>query len=140
MTRPLALACLLAATAAAQAPPPDSLAARWGRAVAADDAGAVEVLLAWGVAPEMPGDPPIYRAARQGRTAIVRRLLGAGADPDTPSVARGETTPLHAAIYQAHTETAAVLLDAGADPLRSAAAGSGSPPSTGPSSAATSRR
>lgn len=117
MIRLFALVSLLAATAGAQTPPPDSLAARWGRAIEADDAGAVDALLAWGVTPEVPGDPPIYLAARQGRTALVRRLLGAGADPDTRSVIRGETTPLHAAVYQSHIETAAVLLNAGADPL-----------------------
>ncbi len=102
--------------AVAQAPPPDSLAARWARAVADDDRPAVTALLGW--PGDVPGDPPIYLAARSGRTGIVRQLLDAGVDPDAPSVVRGGTTPLHAAAYFAHVETAEVLLDAGADPLR----------------------
>ena len=115
--RTTVLALLLAPAALAQAPPPDTLAARWARAVEAADAPAVEALLAWGPAPEMPGDPPLYLAARSGRTAFVARLLEAGADPETASALRG-TRALDAAVFYGHADVARRLLEAGADPLR----------------------
>jgi len=110
----LLLLFLLAPAAVAQAPPPDSLNARWARAVRADDGALANTLLVWGAAPDMPGDPPLYRAARAGRDALVGRLLAAGAAPDTRSTARG-TSALDAAIYFGHEAVAERLLAAGAD-------------------------
>ena len=104
----------VAAHAQPSRPSPDSLGAQWARAIAAEDEQAIDALLVWGPTPDVPGDPPLYLAARQGRTALVRRLLAAGADPDTQSRMRGGATPLHAALYHARTDAAEVLLAAGA--------------------------
>jgi ankyrin repeat protein len=48
----------------------------------------------------------------------MRRLLEAGADPDSPQ--RGGLVPLHAAAMQDDVDTVRVLLDHGADPGRRA--------------------
>jgi hypothetical protein len=57
-------------------------------------------------------------AAYRGDVAVIRRLLGGGADPnladgDHPD---GDFTPLLNAVYAGHLEAARVLLDAGANP------------------------
>jgi ankyrin repeat protein len=113
--RVLLLLLLLAPTVAAQIPPPDSLDARWARAVRDDDRPAADALLTWGVAPSMPGDAPLYRAARAGRADLAGHLLAAGADPDTRSPRRG-TSALDAAVYFGHEAVVRRLLEAGADP------------------------
>lgn len=64
--------------------------------------------------------PPLIRAADEGDTEQVDRLLKSGVDPDTQ--ARGllndrydEWTPLMRAVSEGHTDTVRALLDAGAD-------------------------
>jgi ankyrin repeat protein len=86
-------------------------------------AGAVAVLLAHGADPE--GDPdntlgvrPVHAAAAARDAAAMRRLLEAGADPDSPQ--RGGIVALHAAAMHDDVDTARVLLEHGADPGRRA--------------------
>jgi ankyrin repeat protein len=86
-------------------------------------ADAVEVLLRHGADPE--GDPgnqlgvrPVHAAAAARDAAAMRRLLEAGADPDSPQ--QGGIVPLHAAAMHDDVETARALLDHGADPGRRA--------------------
>jgi len=59
---------------------------------------------------------PLQFAARSGYTAIVRRLLEDGADPNAPE----ESAPRGRALFEAcagnHLETAKLLLEHGADP------------------------
>ena len=83
----------------------------------------VSLLLRHGADPE--GDPnntlgvrPVHAAAAARDAMAMRRLLEAGADPDSPQ--RGGITPLHAAAMHDDTETARALLDHGADPGRRA--------------------
>jgi uncharacterized protein len=66
--------------------------------------------------PRPSGDeavPDLVTAAAAGDTAEVRRLLAAGADPDTRD-ARGRTAVTAAAAGE-HAETTRALIDAGAD-------------------------
>jgi ankyrin repeat protein len=86
-------------------------------------AEAVRVLLEHGADPE--GDPdnalgvrPVHAAAAARDAASMRRLLGAGADPDSPQ--RGGIVALHAAAMHDDVDTARVLLEHGADPGRRA--------------------
>jgi ankyrin repeat protein len=86
-------------------------------------ADAVGILLRHGADPE--GDPdnelgvrPVHAAAAARDAAAMRRLLEAGADPDSPQ--RGGIVPLHAAAMHDDVDTVRVLLDHGADPGRRA--------------------
>jgi ankyrin repeat protein len=86
-------------------------------------AEAVGVLLRNGADPE--GDPenelgvrPVHAAAAAHDAVSMRRLLEAGADPDTPQ--RGGINALHAAAMHDDVDTARALLDHGADPGRRA--------------------
>jgi ankyrin repeat protein len=86
-------------------------------------ADAVALLLRHGADPE--GDPanelgvrPVHAAAAARDAAAMRRLLEAGADPDSPQ--RGGIVPLHAAAMHDDVETVRALLDHGADPGRRA--------------------
>ena len=54
---------------------------------------------------------PLYMAAYYGRVAVVRLLLGAGADIDAGFLC----SPLHAAVYRRDPDLARLLLQAGAD-------------------------
>jgi ankyrin repeat protein len=83
----------------------------------------VSLLLRQGADPE--GDPanslgvrPVHAAAAARDAAAMRRLLEAGADPDSPQ--RGGIVPLHAAALHDDVETVRALLDHGADPGRRA--------------------
>lgn len=62
------------------------------------------------------GTTPLYAAAVQGETEIVRMLLGAGADPNRESEGETEGTPLCAAASWGRTEIVRLLLQHGADP------------------------
>jgi hypothetical protein len=84
---------------------------------------AVGLLLAHGAEPEgdganVLGVRPVHAAAAARDAASMRRLLEAGADPDTPQ--GGGIVPLHAAALHDDVDTAQVLLDHGADPGRRA--------------------
>ncbi|MFE1173975.1 ankyrin repeat domain-containing protein [Streptomyces sp. NPDC058773] len=86
-----------------------------------DEVDTVAALLRQGASPSAPdadGATPLYLAAVSGRSDIVRRLLEAGAAPDTES--RGEPgsegLPLCAAACWGHDETVRALLEHGADP------------------------
>ena len=57
---------------------------------------------------------PLVEAAANGTNEAVRRLLGAGADPN--AMDRGDQTPLHAAAAAGHEGIVEILLSAGADP------------------------
>src|SRR4051794_24586124 len=86
-------------------------------------ADAVALLLGHGADPEGdPGNPlgvrPVHAAAAARDAAAMRRLLEAGADPDSPQP--GGIVPLHAAALHDDVETARALLDHGADPGRRA--------------------
>ncbi len=110
---------LVPLVAQAQTPPPaDTLAARWTQAIETDDLAAANALLVWGDGAELPIDPPLYLAARAGRTSIVRALLATGAPVETTSRISSGTTPLHAALYFGHSDAVSVLIDAGADVRR----------------------
>ena len=60
------------------------------------------------------GRTPLHRAAENGSVLGVRKLLQAGADPNTPD--REGLTPLHLAVQSDSPETVNYLLEAGADP------------------------
>jgi uncharacterized protein len=86
-------------------------------------AEAVTMLLRNGADPE--GDPrnelgvrPVHAAAAARDAIAMRRLLEAGADPDTPQ--RGGIVALHAAAQHDDVDTVAALLEHGADPCRRA--------------------
>lgn len=59
---------------------------------------------------------PLYKAAVQGETEIVRMLLEVGADPNRESGGEDEGTPLCAAASWGYTEIVRLLLQHGADP------------------------
>jgi uncharacterized protein len=84
---------------------------------------AVTMLVRNGADPE--GDPrnvlgvrPVHAAAAARDAVTMRRLLEAGADPDTPQ--RGGLVALHAAAQLDDVDTVTALLDHGADPGRRA--------------------
>jgi cytohesin len=86
-------------------------------------AEAVTMLVRNGADPE--GDPgnelgvrPVHAAAAARDAAAMRRLLEAGADPDSPQ--RGGIVALHAAAQHDDVDTVTALLDHGADPGRRA--------------------
>ncbi len=62
-------------------------------------------------------DDPVTAAARNGRVAVIRFLIGSGLSPDSTSAYN--CTPLLAAIKRSHRDAVRALLDAGADPNRS---------------------
>jgi uncharacterized protein len=62
------------------------------------------------------GSTPLYVAAVQGETEIVRILLDAGADPNKESAGESEGTPLCAAASWGHAEVVRLMLQYGADP------------------------
>jgi DNA-binding CsgD family transcriptional regulator len=62
------------------------------------------------------GTTPLYKAAVQGETEIVRMLLEAGADPDRESRGEDEGRPLCAAASWGRTDIVRLLLEHGADP------------------------
>ena len=114
----LLLASMLIAPPLAAQPAlsPDSLNARWARAIDGDDENAIAALLDAGASVRGTGAgmAPLYRAARQGRTAIGRTLLAHGAELNAADALRG-TTPLHAAAFYGHADFVALLIEAGAD-------------------------
>lgn len=86
-------------------------------------AEAVTMLVRNGADPE--GDPsnelgvrPVHAAAAARDAVAMRRLLEAGADPDSPQ--RGGIVPLHAAAMHDDVDTVTALLGHGADPGRRA--------------------
>ncbi|MDP9866691.1 MULTISPECIES: ankyrin repeat domain-containing protein [Streptosporangium] len=88
-------------------------------AVAGNDAERVERLLQSGTGADPDGageTTALYRASVDGRTAIVRALLAAGADPDRISGGEEEGLPLCGAAAWGHAEVAQALLAAGAGP------------------------
>eukprot|EP00401_Gymnodinium_catenatum_P018542 CAMPEP_0117513474 /NCGR_PEP_ID=MMETSP0784-20121206/29573_1 /TAXON_ID=39447 /ORGANISM="" /LENGTH=262 /DNA_ID=CAMNT_0005309241 /DNA_START=123 /DNA_END=908 /DNA_ORIENTATION=- len=70
---------------------------------------------------ETNGWYPLYRAAWNGRTACVRQLLAAQADPE--GAGPGRYSPLIAASRWGHEGAVAALLEAEADPTRKNAYG-----------------
>ena len=58
-------------------------------------------------------DKQLYLAARDGKLAEVRRLLGAGAG--TGWRGGNNDTPLHEASVRGHTDVVSALIHAGAD-------------------------
>ncbi|MFI6785049.1 ankyrin repeat domain-containing protein [Micromonospora sp. NPDC050276] len=107
------------------------------RAIWAEQADVVRLLLASGADPDQPigeygEDTPVRFAAPRGMKDILRLLLEAGADPDG-RVSHERTTPLVLAASQGLVAIAAMLLEHGASsegiegsrstPLRSAVAG-----------------
>jgi ankyrin repeat protein len=87
-------------------------------AVLAGDVDAAAALLRDGLLPDSrsEGTTPLYTAAVQGETELVRMLLRAGADPNLRSGDRTEGTPLCASACHGHTEIVRALLAHGADP------------------------
>lgn len=80
------------------------------------DLGAVAAELSKGVPVDSRGQTQmtaLHRAADRGRSAVVRVLLQAGADP-AKRTARGGHTPLHLAAAKGHMDVCQSLLDAGA--------------------------
>ena len=61
------------------------------------------------------GRSPLFYAAEQGHTAIVRRLLEGGADPNRPEQLAPRGRALHAACSFNYVETARLLLEHDAD-------------------------
>ncbi|MFJ9722698.1 ankyrin repeat domain-containing protein [Streptomyces sp. NPDC101209] len=96
------------------------LTGRLFAAILRDDAAEVAALVRAGADPgraDREGTTPLYEAAVNGRAAIVRLLLAAGAPPDAESGGIGaEGTPLCAAACWGHTEVVRELLAHGADP------------------------
>ncbi|WP_280420841.1 ankyrin repeat domain-containing protein [Nocardia carnea] len=83
------------------------------------DPVAVEALLKAGASPEESseeGTTPLYQAAVNGATDLVRLLLAHGADPNRPSAPVEEGLPLCAAACWNHAGVVSALLAAGADP------------------------
>ncbi|MEU4623369.1 ankyrin repeat domain-containing protein [Actinoplanes sp. NPDC023801] len=77
-------------------------------------------LLRAGADPDLPGrdgTTPLYRAAVQGRSANVRALVAAGADPNRESGTGEDGLPLCGAACWGHDDAVRELLAAGADPL-----------------------
>lgn len=62
------------------------------------------------------GTTPLYRAAVQSETRIVKLLLEAGAQPNVQSRGDSEGLPLCAAVAHGKVKIVRVLLAAGADP------------------------
>ncbi len=83
------------------------------------DTACVDALLRAGAPAETidaEGTTPLYAASVHGAADTVRRLLAAGASPDTESGHGTEGTPLCGAACWGHTETVRELLAHGADP------------------------
>ncbi|GGR77167.1 serine/threonine protein kinase [Streptomyces aureoverticillatus] len=93
---------------------------RLAEAIPAGDVVRVKALLRAGADPERADDggaTPLYQASVNGKAAIARLLLAAGASPDTESDGLGsDGTPLCAAACWGHTGTVRELLAYGADP------------------------
>src|SRR5204863_7883967 len=104
-----------AASGETRAPPADADAARLMAVIRADDRAGIDALL--GADPRVAtrrgpgGSTPLMAAALYGGAALVKRLLGAGADPDAANLA-GATALMWAA---ADADKVQLLLDAGAD-------------------------
>jgi len=60
------------------------------------------------------GPSELYKAAEAGNTALVRKLLDQGADPNKPLGGPG-WTPLMIAVAEGHATTVSALLEAGVD-------------------------
>ncbi|WP_411129061.1 ankyrin repeat domain-containing protein [Streptomyces sp. x-19] len=101
-------------------------------AILMGDTARVKMVLRAGIDPNKPdseGTTPLYLASVTGEADIARRLLKAGASPDTESSGFGsEGTPLCAAACWGHTETVRELLAHGADPNRIEDHGTGRSP------------
>lgn len=81
-------------------------------AVKRNDDGQVARLIAEGAdvdAPDASGDSPLIMAAYKGYTAIVKRLLDAGADVSVVDPGM-KATALHAASYAGHADAARLLI------------------------------
>jgi len=63
---------------------------------------------------------PLNAAAQKGNLEIVRLLIAAGAEVDTPEAPDDGHTPLSEASYNGHLEVVRLLLDSGASPTRAA--------------------
>lgn len=61
------------------------------------------------------GATPMLAAVENRRLDVIRLLVEAGADPDTPRLGMDEFTPLHSAAQRDNLETVLLLLELGAD-------------------------
>ncbi len=94
-----------------------ALAARLFDAARHGDAATLARYLDAGVPPDLTnsaGDSLLMLASYNGHPAIVRDLVGRGADVNKAND-RGQT-PLAGAVFKGHTSTAQLLYEAGADP------------------------
>ena len=94
-----------------------ALAARLFDAARHGDAATLARYLDAGLPPDLTnsaGDSLLMLASYNGHPAIVRDLVGRGADVNKAND-RGQT-PLAGAVFKGHTSTAHLLYEAGADP------------------------
>ena len=64
---------------------------------------------------ELFGGTPMLSAVENRRLDVIRLLVEAGAEPDTPRLGMDEFTPLHAAAQRDNLDTVLLLLELGAD-------------------------
>ena len=67
---------------------------------------------------ELFGATPMLTAVENRRLDVIRLLVDAGADPDTPRLGMDEFTPLHSAAQRDNLDTVLLLLELGADAAR----------------------